>query len=83
MKLKTFRNEYGLLEFNYHIDNSYKTPINILELLIETKEIDNIKEELSDSFFIETKECTYVYVSFNVEECYLVNNDLLLVVCIK
>lgn len=83
MKLKTFRNEYGLLEFNYHIDSSYKTPINILELLIETKEIDNIKEELSDSFFIETKEYTYVYVGFNVEECYLVNNDLLLVVCIK
>ena len=83
MKIKTLNGEYGLLEFNYHIDDSYETPINILELLIESNEIEYIKEELSDSFLVETKEYTYVYVDFNVEECYLVNNDLLLVVCIK
>ena len=83
MKLNTFKKEYGLLEFNYHIDNSYKTPINILELLIETNDTDEIREELGGSFLIETEDYTYKYNDFNVEECYLVNNDLLLVVCIK
>ena len=83
MKLNTFKKEYELLEFNYHIDNSYKTPINILELLIETNEIDNIREELGGSFLIETENYIYEYNGFNIEECYLVNNDLTLIVCIK
>ena len=83
MKLNTFKKNYGLLEFNYNIDNSYKTPINILERLIETNETDDIREEVGGSFLIETENYIYEYNGFNVEECYLVNNDLTLVVCIK
>lgn len=83
MKLNFSNEEYELLEFNFHIDNSYQTPINILELLIKTDEVDYIKERLNDSFFVETDEYTYVFTDFTVEECYLINNDLLLVVCIK
>ena len=83
MKLKTFNGEYGLLEFNYHIDNSYRTTINILELLIETNEIDYVKEELNDSFIIEAEHYTYVFSDFKVEESYLVGDELLLIVCVK
>lgn len=83
MKIKFSNSEYELLEFNYHIDDSYERLIHILELLIETNNIDDVREELNDSFIVEANECTYVFSGFETHEYYMVGDTLLQVVCIK
>ena len=61
MKLITFNEEYELLEFNYHIDNSYDSPISILELLIKTTEDNHLESKLNDFFIVETEKYNYVF----------------------
>ena len=83
MELKALNTEYELLEFNYHIDNSYDKPISILELLIKTDEIDLVRADLTNLFIIETDTYVYVFDGFEIQECYMVGDKLLQAVCVK
>ena len=84
MKVKTFKSEYELVEFNHYIDNTNPdTQTNIIELLLNTKDIEYLENELSDIFAVITNKQTYIFSGYNVLEYYEENNGLIKVVCIK
>ena len=84
MEVKTFKSQYELLEFNHYIDNSNPdAQISVIELLLNTKDIEYLEGELSDIFAIETEKQVYVFSGYEVSECYEEDNGLIKVVCIK
>lgn len=80
MEIKTFEARYELVEFCHYIDSNQ---INILELTVNTNDIDFLEDELSTIFAIETEKQTYVFSGYEVSECYEEDNGLTKVVCIK
>ena len=84
MEVKTFKSQYELLEFNHYIDNSNPdAQISVIELLLNTKDIEYLEGELSDIFAIITDKQAYVFSGYEVSECYEEDNGLIKVVCIK
>lgn len=84
MEIKTFESRYELVEFCYYIDNSSPGHhVNIIELLIDTNDIEFLELELSNIFAIETEKQVYVFSGYTVSECYEEDNGLIKVVCIK
>ena len=84
MEIKTFEARYELVEFCYYIDNSSPGQhVNVIELLVDTKDIEFLENELSSIFVVETDKQTYVFSGFEVSECYEDDNGLIKVVCIK
>ena len=84
MEIKTFEARYELIEFCYYIDNSNPdTQVSVLELLINTQDIEFLEQELSTIFAIETEKQVYVFSGYEVSECYEEDNGLIKVVCIK
>ena len=84
MEVKTFKSQYELLEFNHYIDNSNPdAQISVIELLLNTKDIEYLEGELSDIFAIITDKQAYVFSGYEVSECYEEDNGLVKVVCIK
>ena len=83
MKIKTFEARYELIEFHHYVDNSNpSTQISVVELLIDTPDIEYLEKELSNLFAIETEKQTYMFSGYEVSECYE-DNGLIKVVCIK
>lgn len=80
MEIKTFEARYELVEFCHYIDSNQ---INILELTVNTNDMDYLEGELSNIFAIETEKQTYVFSGYEVSECYKDDNDLIKIVCIK
>ena len=80
MEIKTFEARYELVEFCHYIDSNQ---INILELTVNTNDIDFLEAELASIFAIETDKQTYVFSGYEVNECYKEDNGLVKVVCIK
>lgn len=80
MEIKTFEARYELVEFCHYIDPNQ---INVLELSINSDELDYLENELSNIFAIETEKQTYVFSGYEVSECYKEDNGLTKVVCIK
>ena len=80
MEIKTFEARYELVEFCHYIDPNQ---INVLELSINSDELDYLENELSNIFAIETEKQTYVFSGYDVSECYKEDNGLTKVVCIK
>ena len=80
MEIKTFEARYELIEFCHYIDANQ---INVLELLINTTDMNFLEDELSTIFAIETDKQTYVFSGYEVSECYEEDNGLIKVVCIK
>ena len=84
MEIKTFEARYELIEFCHYIDNSNPdTQVSVLELLINTQDIEFLEQELSTIFAIETEKQVYVFSGYEVSECYEEDNGLIKVVCIK
>ena len=84
MEIKTFEARYELIEFCHYIDNfNSDTQISVLELLINTQDIEFLEQELSTIFAIETEKQVYVFSGYEVSECYEEDNGLIKVVCIK
>lgn len=84
MEVKTFESRYELIEFNHYIDNiNPEVQISIVELLLNTKDIEYLEDELSNIFVIITDKQTYIFSGYSVSECYEENNGLVKVVCIK
>lgn len=75
--------QYQLLEFHHYIDNIEDNKlINVLEFLIETDDIDAIKDNLSKIFVVETDSQSYVFSGYTVSECYEIDGYVK-VVCVK
>ena len=84
MEIKTFEGKYELVEFCYYIDNSsLGNHISVIELLVDTNDIEFLSTELSSIFVVETEKQHYVFSGFEVSECYEEDNGLIKVVCIK
>ena len=84
MEIKTFEARYELVEFCHYIDSSNQNgQINVLELLINTQDMEFLEQELSSIFAVETDKQIYVYSGYEVSECYKEDNGLIKVVCIK
>ena len=80
MEIKTFEARYELIDFCHYIDLNQ---INVLELTVNTDDMDFLESELTSIFAIETDKQTYVFSGYEVNECYKENNGLVKVVCIK
>ena len=80
MEIKTFEARYELIDFCHYIDPSQ---INVLELTVDTDDMDFLEAELTSIFAIETDKQTYVFSGYEVNECYKEDNGLVKVVCIK
>ena len=80
MEIKTFEARYELIDFCHYIDPNQ---INVLELTVDTDDMDYLESELTSIFAIETDKQTYVFSGYEVNECYKEDNGLVKVVCIK
>ena len=80
MEIKTFETRYELIEFCHYISSNQ---ISVLELTVNTNDMDFLEKELSTIFAIETEKQTYVFSGYEVSECYEEDNGLIKVVCIK
>ena len=80
MEIKTFEARYELVEFCHYIDANQ---VHVLELLINTNDMNFLETELSSIFAIETEKQTYLFSGYEVNECYQEDNGLIKVVCIK
>lgn len=83
MIVKTFKAQYELLEFNHYIDHSHEEPVNVVDLILRTNDIDYVKDELNSLFAIEAGKQTYVFSGYEISECYELGKGLVKVVCIK
>ena len=84
MEIKTFKAEYGLVEFCHYIDCTNATnQISVIELLVDTSDIEFLKDELTNIFAIETQQHTYVFSGYEISECYETDCGLIKVVCVK
>ena len=68
------------MEFCHYIDANQ---VHVLELLINTNDMNFLETELSSIFAIETEKQTYLFSGYEVNECYQEDNGLIKVVCIK
>ena len=80
MEIKTFEARYELIDFCHYIDPNQ---INVLELTVNTDDMDFLESELTSIFAIETDKQTYIFSGYEVNECYKEDNGLVKVVCIK
>ena len=80
MEIKTFEARYELIEFCHYIDLNQ---INVLELTVNTNDMDYLEDELSNIFAVETEKQTYIFSGYEVSEWYEDNDGLVKVVCTK
>lgn len=83
MEVKTFQSNYDLTEFHSYITQINDDCINVVELLLNTNELDFIEKDFANTFVIETDKQTYVFSGYEVDEYYPIENELVKVVCVK
>jgi hypothetical protein len=83
MKAKTFGAQYELVEFNHYVDSGKEKPINVVDFVVESDNIEFIENEFSHLFVIETGETLHVFNDYELTECYEVGGGLIRVICVK
>jgi hypothetical protein len=83
MKVKTFQKEYELSEFSYYLDDIAGECISVLDLVVQDNKPELVEEDLSNLFAIETDHHAQVFSGYEISECYLTDDNLTKVVCIK
>lgn len=84
MEAKTFQSKYDVVEFHTYITNTADDGcITVIELLLNTNQLDFIEKDFSDIFAIETDKQTYVFSGYEVSEYYPTDDGLVKVICIK
>lgn len=84
MEIKTFKAEYRLVEFYHYIDCTISAnPISVIELLVDTSDIEFLKDELTNIFAIEAQQHTYIFSGYEVSEYYQTDDGLIKIICIK
>lgn len=82
MHIKTFGAEYDLVEFNFYIDHENNSA-SVLDVVVETDDVDLIAQELSNLFVIEAENTHYVFSNYKPIEYYEVGGGLVRVICVK
>lgn len=84
MKVKTLHKHYDLIEFHHYIDTIDEEIItSVLELLINSDDINTIEEEFGELFIIQTDDQTYVFSNYELSEYYIVDEHYIKVICVK
>ena len=84
MEVKTCQAQYPVAEFHSYINRtSDDTYTNVVELLLDTNEIDYIEKDFSSIFIVDTDKNTYVFSGYEVIEYYITEDGLVRVVCVK
>ena len=84
MKVNTYQKQYNLIEFHCYIDRPDGDEcISIVELVIDTNELDYISEDFSNLFVVEAPHHSYVFSNYEVNEFYLTDEGYTKVVCVK
>lgn len=84
MEAKTFQSKYDVAEFHTYITNTTDDNcITVVELLLNTNQLDFIEKDFSEIFAIETDTQTYVFSGYEVSEYYAVDDNTVRVVCTK
>ena len=84
MEVRTFQSKYEVIEFHSYLMNlNGDDCINVIELLLNTNQLDFIEKDFSDIFAIETNKQTYIFSGYEVSEYYLTDEGLVKVICIK
>lgn len=83
MKVKTFKAQYELADFNHYIDHSHEEPVSVVDLTLRTNDVDYVEDELKDLFAVETGKHAYVFSGYEVAECYEIADGLVKAICIK
>lgn len=83
MEVKTCQSTYTATEFHSYINSINDNCVNVVELLLNTNQLDFIEKDFSNIFVVETDKQTYVFSGYEVSEYYITENGLVKVVCIK
>lgn len=85
MKAKTFEDQYNVIDFNLYLDNieDEKETISVVDFVLESDDIDFIKNEFNNIFMIEGDKLSYLFSGYELTECYKVGDGLIRVICVK
>lgn len=84
MKVKTLSTRYNLLEFHHYIDEIEPNElISVLELLIESTDLNSIEKDFTNIFVIETNNQSYVFSNYTISEFYIVDDKYIRISCVK
>ena len=83
MKVKTFKGQYELAEFDHYMDASDGAIVSVLDLLIRTNDVDHVEDELTDIFAVDTDKQSYVFSKYEITDCFLTDDGLVRVICVK
>ena len=82
MKAKTFKAQYELVEFNHYVNHEDKT-VNVVDLVIESDDIDFIENEFNNIFVVDTDKNSYIFSGYELTECYKLGGGLIKIMCVK
>ena len=83
MKAKTYAAQYELIEFNHYMDHNKDKSVSVVDLIIESDDIDFIQKEFDHLFVINTDSDSYAFLDYKLTECYDVGGGLTRVICVK
>ena len=83
MKVKTFKGQYELVEFDHYMDANDGAIVCVLDLLLRTDDIDYVEDELRDIFAVDTDKQSYVFSNYEITDCFLNDVGLVRVICVK
>ena len=83
MKAKTFEAQYELVEFNHYVDPNGEKPTDVVDIVVESDNIDFIEKEFNNLFVVETDKSSYVFFDYELIECYDIGGGLIRVICVK
>jgi len=55
----------------------------VLDLLLRTDDLDCVEDELHDIFAVDTDEQSYVFSYYEIADCFIDDNGLVRVICVK
>ena len=83
MKAKTFEAQYELVEFNYYVNHEEDKIVNVVDLVIESDNINFVENEFNNIFIVDTDKDSYTFSGYELIECYEIGGGLIKVMCIK
>lgn len=60
-----------------------KETISVVDFVLESDDIDFIKNEFNNIFMIEGDKLSYLFSGYELTECYKVGDGLIRVICVK
>lgn len=82
MKAHTYQKEYELVEFNLYLDNS-KDATTVVDMVVESDDIDNIATDFGKCFIVDTDKTSYVFYNYELSEYYKIGGGLIRLVYVK